>query len=72
MYFIDYFVEALIYMFSSITKKGEIESATNTRVVLVIHNNIYVLELIYIQVKYFRKFNDWHGMDMEMWDPSKC
>ena len=40
------FVEALIYMLSSITKKGEIESATNPRVVLVINNNIYIIELI--------------------------
>jgi len=50
-------------MLSSIIKKGEIESATNPRVVLVINNNIYVIELISIQVKVFRKFNDWHGMD---------
>jgi hypothetical protein len=50
-------------MLSSITKKGEIESATNPRVVLVINNNIYLIELIYIQVNDFRKFNDWHGKD---------
>ena len=58
-----HFVEALIYMLSSITKKGEIESATNPWVVLVIHNNIQLIELIAIQVKCFRKFNGWHGMD---------
>ena len=34
------FVEAFIYMLSSITKKEEIESAANLQVVLVIHNNI--------------------------------
>ena len=57
------FVKALIYMLSSITKKGEIESATNPWVVLVIHNNIQLIELISFQVKYLRKFNDWHDMD---------
>ena len=30
-------------------QKGEIESATNPRVVLVINNNIYVIELMPIQ-----------------------
>ena len=40
------YIEALIYMLSSITKKGEIESATNPRVVLVINNNIYIIELM--------------------------
>jgi hypothetical protein len=34
------FVEALIYMLSSITKKGEIESTFAPLVVLVINNNI--------------------------------
>jgi hypothetical protein len=57
---------------SSITKKGEIESATNPRVVLVINNNIYLIELIYIQVKDFRKFNDWHGKDKRMWTPQNA
>ena len=39
--FIDYiFVEALIYMLSSITKKGKIESTFAPLVVLVINNNI--------------------------------
>ena len=50
-------------MLSSITKKGEIESTFAPLVVLVIHNNIYLIELMSIQVKDFRKFNDWHGMD---------
>ena len=57
------YVEALIYMLSSITKKGEIESTFAPLVVLVIHNNIYLIELMSIQVKDFRMFNDWHGMD---------
>jgi hypothetical protein len=35
-------------MLSSITKKGEIESATIPRVVLVINNNIYIIDLILI------------------------
>ena len=52
-------------MLSSITKKGEIESAFAPLVVLVIHNNIYLIELINIQVKDFRMFNDWHGKDKE-------
>ena len=44
-------------------QKGEIESATNPRVVLVIHNNIHLIELISIQDKYSRKLKEWHGMD---------
>jgi len=50
-------------MFSSITKKGVTESANNPRVVLVIHNNIYLIKLMSIQDKYFMMFNDLHGMD---------
>ena len=46
LFMIISYVEALIYMLSSITKKGEIESATNPRVVLVINNNIYIIELM--------------------------
>ena len=56
------FVKALIYMSSSIIKGG-IESVTNPRVVLVIHNNIYVIELMSIQDENFRMFNDWYGKD---------
>jgi len=66
------FVDALIYMFSSITKKGEIESATNPRVVLLIHNNIWLIELISIEVDYFRKFNDWKWYGLEMWTPQNA
>jgi hypothetical protein len=40
-----------------------VESTFAPLVVLVIPNNIYVIELMSIQVKYFRKFNDWHGME---------
>ena len=41
------YVEALIYMLSSITKKGEIESTFAPLVVLVINNNIYIMELMF-------------------------
>ena len=51
------------YMLIIITKKGEIEIATNPWVVLVVINNIYLIELISIEDNLFRKFNDWHGMD---------
>ena len=44
-------------------QKGEIESATNPRVVLVIHNNKYLIELMSIQDMYFSMVNDWHGMN---------
>ena len=60
--FIISFVEALIYMLSSITKKGEIESAFNPWVVLVINNNIYVIDLMNTDDR-FQKVNDWHVMD---------
>ena len=65
------FVEALIYMLSSITKKGEIESATNPRVVLAINNNIYHWTNSYLRI-ISEKFDDM-GMEMsEEVDPSKC
>ena len=51
------------YELSSTTKKGEIESATNPWVVLVILNNIQFIELMLFQDDHFRKFIDWHDMD---------
>jgi hypothetical protein len=42
-------------MLSSITKKGEIESATNPRVVLVINNNIYIIDLIFIASEFQKR-----------------
>jgi hypothetical protein len=42
-------------MLSSITKKGEIESATNPRVVLVINNNIYVIDLMLIDISFQKR-----------------
>ena len=59
-------------MLSSITKKGEIESTFAPLVVLVIYNNIYLIELINIQVKDFRKFNDWHGMNQRCGPPQNA
>ena len=37
------------------------ESTFAPFVVLVIRNNIYLIELISIQVKDFKMFIDWHG-----------
>ena len=51
------YVEALIYMLSSITKKGEIESTFAPLVVLVINNNIYVIELMFPLSVFQEKFN---------------
>ena len=42
-------------MLSSITKKGEIESATNPLVVLVINNNIYIIDLILIANRFQKR-----------------
>ena len=48
------------------------ESATNPRVVLVINNNIYIIELIFYLRIISEKFDDM-GMEMsEEVDPSKC
>ena len=59
-------------MLSSVTKKVEIESATNPRVVLAINNNIYIIELIVTWEIISEKFSDM-GMAMtEEVDPSKC
>ena len=63
-----YFIHLIIYQSFDLYvvinyQKWGIESATNPQVVLVIHNNIYLIELISIQDKYFRIFNDWHGKD---------
>ena len=55
------YVKALIYMLSSITKKGEIESTFAPLVVLVINNNIYVIELMFPLSIFQEKFNDRDG-----------
>ena len=47
------------------------ENATNPLVVSVILNNIQLIELMFFQDNHFRKFNDWHGMDVKV-EPSKC
>ena len=39
------------------------ERATNARVVLVINNNIYNIDLIFIANRFQKKINDWHGKD---------
>ena len=59
--------EALIYMLSSITKKGEIESTFAPLVVLVINNNIYVIELMFLPSIFQEKFNDRDGKDRRLW-----
>jgi hypothetical protein len=42
-------------MLSSITKKGETDSATNPRVVLAINNNIYFTDLILIASRFQKR-----------------
>ena len=55
------YVKALIYMLSSTTKKGEIESTFAPLVVSVINNNIYVIELMFPLSIFQEKFNDRDG-----------
>ena len=55
------YVEALVYMLSPITKKGEIESTFAPLMVLVINNNIYVIELMFPLSIFQEKFNDRDG-----------
>ena len=66
------FVEALIYMLSSITKKGEIESATNPRVVLVINNNIYIIELIFTWESFQKSSMIWVWKCLKKWTPQNA
>ena len=59
---------ALIYMLSSITKKGETESTFAPLVVLVINNNIYLIVLMFPLSTFQGKFKD--GMAKGLWrDP---
>ena len=66
MLFIDYiYTEDLIYMFSSINKRGDIESTTSPYVVLVINNNMYAITLMILSSIFQEKFNDDLDKDCE-------
>ena len=58
------FVEALIYMLSSITKKGEIESTSAPWVILVINVNISLVGLILLSSMFqISSTMEWHGLE---------
>ena len=66
------FVEALIYMLSSITKKGEIESTSAPQVVLVINVNISLVGLTLLSsIFQISSTLEWHGL-MDVGTPSRC
>ena len=59
-------------MLPSITKKGEIESATNPRVVLAINNNIYIIELIFTWESFQRSSMIWVWKCLKKWTPQNA
>ena len=65
------YVEALIYMLSSITKKGEIESTFAPLVVLVINVNILCGWTNVFPQEYFRKGST-VAKQMEKWNPQNA
>ena len=64
------FDEALIYMLSSITKKGEIESTSAPWVILVINVNISLVGLILLP-SIFQMSLTLEWQDKRMWNPFK-
>ena len=58
------FVEALIYMLSSITKKGEIESTSAPWEILVINVNISLFGLMFPPSMFqISSTMEWHGLE---------